>query len=97
MSRRSWWPSPLREEGHRSVARSAGKGSDGKDVYLREIWPGLQEIQRAHECRDESGYLIEDYIATSKRRTRCERNPHQQREVFTSGIPSQPTFRASLL
>ncbi len=29
---------------YRSVARASGQGSDGEDVYLRDIWPTMEEI-----------------------------------------------------
>ena len=73
------------------MTEPVGKGKDGSDVYLGDIWPTSEEIERADEVRDER--------ARSSRRTtptsRATRASCGSRSVASPGQvynwPNRPT------
>ena len=62
-----------------------GKGSDGKDVYLRDIWPNLAGDQRAVERGDGSGNLSPALSRLRSAESFVERDSHQHRQRLSVG------------
>ena len=71
-----------------------GNGSDGKPVYLKDIWPTQQEVDDAVDA----GRAARDVPHALRQRLRAqrdvERDPgHAQRPV-SPGTPTAPTSRS---
>jgi aconitate hydratase len=74
-----------------------GKGKDGNAVYLKEIWPTLEEIQAAMEIR-----ALKPEVYRKLYSDFAEQNPkwnevHPRPERSTSGTARAPTSRTPLL
>ena len=67
-----------------------GKGKDGKDVWIGDVWPTSDEIHALHEVRDESQDLPAPVHAIRARTIRCGRTSARPRARSTTG-PSRPT------
>ena len=73
-----------------------GKDEEGQDVYLRDIWPSLEEINALLTCGDGSGDLSPALSRLSPSRIRCGMRFRPARAMSISGTRNRLTFRSRL-
>jgi len=78
-----------------------GKGKDGKPVYLRDLWPSLQEVKKTVQASLNSGLYEKRYASAMKGDDRWEKLSSFEDEIYhwderSTYIRNPPWFEPSL-
>ena len=82
---------------HRPDTEPLGNGSDGKPVYLKDIWPTSQEIAAVMQYATRPGDVPQALRRLRQRQPAVERDRRRRRARSTTGRrrPTSPSRRSS--